>query len=213
MGKKIKKRKLAGLTLIETMIAIAIFVIGMEGFTALYSNAWRNNSYTLEMGQSSMAVSMGLNKMVNYIRGARQSDSGEYALKSASSNDLVLYSDYDKDNITERLHFYKDGQNILMGIRKPSGTLPKTYLSGDEGTITIAKNIVNTASEPIFYYFDKEFAGDSSDPPLSAPVNVSDVRIIKIHLKININPNRAPDNVEMQSFVEMRNLNDYDRIQ
>jgi hypothetical protein len=212
-NKKIKN-KLKGLTLVEMMVAIAIFTIGIGGFTLLFVNTWKNNSFTLEMGQSSAAVSQGLNKMAGYIRGARQSDNGSFPLGSANSNDLVLYSDYNKDGITERLHFYKNGQTVLMGVRNPSGTIPITYQSGDSQVITIANYIVNSASEPIFYYFDKDFAGDElTNPPLSVPANVADVRIIKIHLKVNINPNRAPDNIEMQSFVEIRNLNDYDHIQ
>jgi prepilin-type N-terminal cleavage/methylation domain-containing protein len=213
--KKIKNQKyFPGLTLLEMMMAIAIFSIGMAGFTALFSSAWRNNSFALEMGQASMSVSQGLNKMVGYIRGTRQADNGDFSLISANNNELVIYSDYNKDGITERLHFYKNGQDVLMGIRNPSGTMPVTYQSGDAQVVTIASHIVNSASEPIFYYFDKDFAGnESTDPALFTPADISEIRIVKIHLKININPNRAPDNIEMQSFVEMRNLNDYDRIQ
>lgn len=195
------------------LVAIAIFVIGIGGFTLLFSRTWRNNSYTLEMGQSSMAVSQGVSKMVNYIRGTRQADNGAYPIKSADDNDLVVYSDYDKDGTTERLHFYKSGQNILMGVTDPTSTMPKTYPASDQSVVTIANHIVNGANSPIFYYYDKNFGGDeNSDPALDTPVNVANIRLIKIHLSINIVPNRAPDNIEMQSFVEMRNLNDYDRI-
>jgi hypothetical protein len=47
---------------------------------------------------------------------------------------------------------------------------------------------------------------------MSTPVDVSEIKLVKIFLKINIDPNHAPDSIEMQSFVEIRNLNDYDRI-
>ena len=207
-AKKLKNK--AGLTLVETLVAIAIFAIGIEGFALLFSNAWRNNAYTLEMGQSSMAVSQGVNKMVNYIRGVRQADNGDYAVKSATNNDLVLYSDYDKDDVTERLHFYKSNQTIFMGVTDPTATMPKTYPAGDQQVIAIASRIVNTNAEPIFYYYDKDYAGGTTQLPLTMPVSAPSIRLLKIHLKININPNRAPDNIEMQSFVEMRNLNDYD---
>jgi len=202
------------MTLIEMMVAIFILLIGMEGFTILFAKTWKNNSYTLEMGRSSIAVSQGLNKMVNYIRGARQADNGAYPIKSASNNDLVIYSDYDKDGTTERLHFYKSGQNVFMGITVPGSTIPVTYQSGDQEVITIASSIVNTTAEPIFFYFDKNFGGnETTNPPLATPANASDIRLVKIHLKINIDPNNAPDNIEMQSYVETRNLNDYDRVQ
>lgn len=201
------------MTLIEMMVAIAILMIGMEGFTLLFSKAWRDNSYTLEMGRSSIIVSQGVSKIGNYIRGTRQADNGAYPVKSAGGNDLVIYSDYNKDGVTEKLHFYKSSQDIFMGVTLPSETIPVTYQAGDQETMLVAKSIVNSDSEPIFYYFDKNFGGnETANPPLSSPINISDIRLVKIHLKVNINPNRAPDNIEMQSFVEMRNLNDYDRI-
>lgn len=202
-----------GMTLIEVMMAIAIMLIGIEGFTILFVRTWDNNRYTLEMGQASMAVSQGVNKMVAYIRGVRQADNGAYPVKSADDNDFTVYGDYDKDGATERLHFYKNNQDILMGVRNPSAGMPITYASGDEETITIASNIVNTSSEPIFYYYNKDYPGDAVNNPLETPAAVANVRLIKIHLKINIDPNHAPDNIELQTFAEMRNLNDYDRIQ
>jgi prepilin-type N-terminal cleavage/methylation domain-containing protein len=208
-----KKQKIKGLTLIETLVAIAIFAIGMVGFSILLVNVWRNNSYTLEMGQSNLVISQGISKMVGYIRKARQGDDGSYPIKSAGNNDLVVYSDYNRDGITERLHFYYASGAVFMGVTAPSGNMPKVYPAGDQQIIVIATKIVNASNEPIFYYFNKNYPGDTANNPLLMPVDVSVVRLVEIHLKININPNRAPDNIEMQSFAEIRNLNDYDHIQ
>jgi prepilin-type N-terminal cleavage/methylation domain-containing protein len=208
----VKHKFKKGLTLVEMMVAIAIFAIGMGGFTLLFSRTWQINHYTLEMGQASMAASQGVSKMVNYIRGTRQADNGAYPIKSADDNDLVVYSDYDKDTITERLHFYKSGQNILMGATNPTSSMPRTYPAGDQQTIAIANYIINDSDTPIFYYYNKDYPGDAVNNPLSTPASISDIRLVRIYLKINITPNRAPDNIEMQSFVELRNLNDYDRL-
>jgi len=194
------------MTIVETLVAIAIFAIGIEGFALLFMRAWQSNSYTLEMGQSAMAVSQGVNKITGYIRGASQSDNGSYPVKSANDNDLILYSDYDKDDVIERLHFYKSGQSVLMGVREPTGTMPITYASGDESVITIASHIINDANNPIFEYYNQGYPGDTTNNPMITPASVSAVRMVKIHLYININPNRAPDNIEMQTFVELRNL-------
>lgn len=210
--KNTKYKKYSGLTLVETLVAIAIFTISIEGFTLLFAHTWKSNSYTLEMGQASMAVSQGVNKIANYVRGTRQADNGEYPVKSANDNDLVIYSDYDKDGATERLHFYKSGQNVLMGATNPTSGMPKTYPSGDQSTITVASYIVNDTDTPIFYYYNKDYPADADHNPLDTPAAVSDIRLVKIYLQININPGQSPDNIEMQSFVEMRNLNDYDRI-
>jgi prepilin-type N-terminal cleavage/methylation domain-containing protein len=198
-----------GMTLIEMIVAIGIFSIGMVGFTVLFSRTWQNNSYTLEMGQTSMAVSQGVSKIVNYVRGARQSDNGAYAIKSANDNDLVIYSDYDKDDITERLHIYLSNSTVFMGVTDPTSGMPKTYPSGDQETITLASRIVNNSTTPIFYYFNKDYPGDTVNNPLDTPASVSEIRLVKIYIQMNIDPNRAPDNIQLQSFAELRNLNDY----
>lgn len=209
---KLKKNQ-KGMTILEMLIAITIFVIGIEGFSILLINTWRSNSYTFEMGQSAMAVSQGVNKIVNYIRGARQGDNGAYPIVSAEENSLRIYSDYDKDGITERLHIYKSDQNILMGITNPGTSMPVTYPSGDQETVTIASSIVNETDDPVFSYYDKNYPIDTDNNPMSYPINIGNVRLIRIYLHINIDPNRAPDNIENQTFVEIRNLNDYNKIQ
>jgi hypothetical protein len=202
----------SGMSLMEMLIAIGIFTMGMAGFTALFIFSWHQNSYTMEMGQTSMAVSQGVNNLVGYLREVRQGDDGSYPVISADDNDLVVFGDYDKDGITERLHFYRSGSDIIMGIRKPTTGLPKTYLSGDAETKVIASSIVNDINTPIFAYYDSSYPEDSVNNPIATPATVPDVRLIRVDLHMNIDPNRPPDNVQIQSFVEIRNLNDHDRF-
>jgi len=208
MEKKIN----SGMTLIEALLAVSIFTIGIGGFSLLFVKSWQGNSYVYEMGQSSIAASQGVTEAVSYLRKARQGDDGSYPVKAAADNDLVVFSDYDKDGVTERLHFYKNGNQLIMGWRKPSGGLPKTYAAGDAETKIIAERVVNDASTPIFYYYNKDYPNDQTNNPVATPANVPDIRLIEILLKVNVDPNRAPDNIEISSFVEVRNLNDYDRV-
>lgn len=200
------------MTVIEMLVAIAIFVIGIEGFTLLFVRGWRANSYTFEMGQASFAVSQGVQEITKNLRKARQGDDGDYPLESVADNDLVFYANYDGDDATERLHIYKSADKIMLGITNPSAGMPKTYPAGDQETKTVAERIVNDAGTPIFSYYNKDYPADTISNPLTAPV-VSEVKLVKIYLQINIDPNHAPDNIEQQTFVEIRNLNDYDRIQ
>ncbi|MDQ1284554.1 MAG: hypothetical protein QG620_902 [Patescibacteria group bacterium] len=196
----------------ETLIAIAIFSLGMEGFTLLFTRSWRQNAYVLEMGQTAMAVSRGVNEMVKYIREVRQGDNGAYPVVSADDNDLVFFCDYDRDGAAERLHFYRSGSDIIMGIREPSASFPVTYAAGDQETRVIASRIVNEASNPIFAYYDSDYPEDSINNPIPTPAVAPNVRLVRITIHMNIDPNNAPDNVMIQSFAEMRNLNDHDRF-
>lgn len=200
------REKKRGVTIIEMMMAIFIFTMGIGGFSLLVSRVWNGNKYTMEMGQTSMAVSRGVNQMAGYIRSARQADDGSYPIQSIAGNDLVLFSNYDTDAATERLHFYKSGQDILLGITQPSESMPISYPPGDQQVVTLAERIVNDVDTPIFFYYDRAYAGVGD--ALVLPVDVSSIRLIKIYLHMNIDPNNAPDNIELQTFVGLRNLND-----
>jgi hypothetical protein len=210
MEKKKKFKK--AMTLVETIVAITLFMLGIQATILIFSRSWQSRSYSLEMGKASFMVSRSVSDVVQYLRRARQSDAGAFPLVSANDNDIVFYSDYDKDVTTERVHIYLSDGIIYMGIREPSATLPRTYASGDASTVQLAQHIVNTASDPVFSYYNKDYPGDVINNPVDVPADVSQIRLVKIFLKINIDPNKAPENINQESFVEIRNLNDYDRI-
>lgn len=197
-----------GITLIETLVAIAIFVLSMEGVTLLFLKNWQARSFIMEEGQSTLIVSRAMNEITGNLRKIQQSDSGEFPIKSGDEFDLVVFFDIDRDNVIEKVHYFLENQELKEGIAKPSGN-PATYSENDESVRVIAKNIVNTIDDPVFYYFNKNYPGDSANNPLATPVSVIDVRLIKIHLMINIDPVRAPNNVNLESFAQLRNINDY----
>jgi type II secretory pathway pseudopilin PulG len=207
-----KKQNYKGMTLVEVMVAITIFTLGIAGFTLLFKNAWQQNKYTLEMGQVSMAASQGVNQIVRYLREVRQSDNGAYPVVSANDNDLVVYCDFDRDGVTERIHLYRSGSDIILGVREPSSGFPITYASGDGTTKIIVSRVVNATGNPIFAYYDSSYPEDSVNNPIPTPATVPNVRLVRVTLHVNIDPNHAPDNVQIQSFAEMRNLNDHDRF-
>lgn len=201
-----------GLTLVETIVAIALFLLGTQATILIFSKTMQSKAYSLEMGKASFVVSRSISDVTQYLRRARQSDAGAYPIVSANDNDVVFYSDYDKDGVTERVHIYLSSGKIYLGVRNPTTNLPKTYSAGDAETFQLAENIVNTTSDPMFSYYNADYPADTTNNPVSTPADVSEVRLVKIFLKINIDPNKAPENIQQETFVELRNLNDYDRI-
>ena len=201
-----------GFTLVETLVAITLLLIGTAATVLLFSKTMQSKAYSLEMGRSAFVVSRSIGDLTQYLRRVRQSDAGTYPIVSADDNNLIIYSDYNKDGKTERLHVYLSNSKVYMGVRSPSATFPVTYSAGDETTIELADHIVNTASDSMFSYYNKDYPADTVNNPVTTPADVSEIRLIKIFLKINIDPNRAPDNIQQETFVELRNLNDYDRI-
>ena len=202
-----------GITLVETVVAISLLILGTQAAVMIFAKVVQNRAYSMEMGKASFIVSRSVGDISKYLRKARQSDSGAHPIVSADDNDIIFYSDYDKDGITERLHIYLNNGTVFMGIRNPSESFPVIYQSGDENIFELAKHIVNTESDPMFSYYNRDYPADTVNNPVETPADVSEIRLVKIFLKINIDPKNIPDNIQQETFIEIRNLNDYDRMQ
>lgn len=201
-----------GLSLVEMIIAIGIFVIGMVAFTLLFTRGWKNNAFIMEEGQASFAASRGVDSIVEELRRARQGDDGSYIIKSADSNDLIIYIDIDRDGATEKVHYFLDEANkkLKKGVAEPIAGDPITYPSGDDTVSDIASYVTNDSSHPIFYYYGKNYP--ASPDPIATPVSadqLQEIRLARVNILINMKPGSAPDNISFESLVELRNLNSY----
>jgi len=198
------------MSLVEMIVAIAIFSIGIAGFTTLFVNSWRSNSFIVEEGQTNQIATQAVDSIVKNLRKIRQSDSGDYPVKSGDGFNLTIYVDDDNDGFTERVHYFLNGQVLEKGVTKPTAASPPTYPTGDQTITTVANYVTNTGSQPIFYYYNKNYPGDTVNNPLttSPSLAVDQVKLVKIQLWVNIKPDTAPDNVNFESFVDLRNLNE-----
>lgn len=201
-----------GLTLIELIVAIGIMLIAMQGFTLLFLKSWDTNKFILEEGIASASVSHTVNKIIKELRGVRQADNGDFPVASGSDFDLKVYIDIDGDTVTERVHYFLDlnTDQMKIGVTKPTGSTPVTYPATDDTVTVLAKYIVNESNNPVFYYYNKNYPGDTTNNPLAVPVKVGDVRLIRVHLLLNIDPIHAPNNINIESFVDLRNLEKYE---
>jgi prepilin-type N-terminal cleavage/methylation domain-containing protein len=201
--------KKSGMTLVELMVAISIVLICMFGFSVFFARIWVSNHFILEEGQTSFIASRIVSETVKNLRKVRQPDNGEYPIRSCDEFNLVVFIDIDKDNITEKVHYFLENGQFKVGISDPSGS-PPVYPSGDQTVSVLTNYVVNTSAQPVFEYYNHDYPGDVVHNPIDTPVAaIEDVRLVKIHLYVNIDPMRAPDNVNIESFAEFRNLNDY----
>ncbi len=197
-----------GMTLVEMLISIAIVLIGMQGFAFLLLRSWDTNKFILEEGRASAAASHATEKVVSQLRSIRQGDDGDFPIESGSNFDLKVYLDIDKDGVTERVHYFLDltTDQLKVGIANPLATTPVTYPAGDDTVSVITNYVVNLNTDPVFYYYNNDYPGDTVNNPLATPVTVQNVRLIRVHLLVNIDPVHAPNNVNIESFADLRNL-------
>lgn len=205
----IRRKSVRGMSLVEMLMAIFILLIGLEGVSLLFVNSWKMNRFVLETGNASLMASRTVETIVRDIRRSRQADNGDYPVESGGDNDVQVYIDIDGDSVTERVHYYLLDGSIYRGVTEPNATLPVTYPNGDQTVTLLAEYISNTPADPVFSYYNEDYPSDVVNNPLVTPVSVQDVRLIRVHLLVNIDPVRAPNNINVESFAELRNLNNY----
>ncbi len=112
----------------------------------------------------------------------------------------------------EKVHYFLDlaTDQLKLGVSDPLATTPVTYPGGDSTVSVVANYVVNENSNPVFFYYNGDYPSDIINNPLTTPATVGMVRMIHVHLFVNINPVHAPDNINIESFVDLRNLNTYE---
>lgn len=192
-----------GFTLIEAIVAIAIFVLVMGVVSEFIYMSYRVKNYTFDQSQAIDEARKGVGTMVKEIRESRMGEDGAYVIEKVDDYEFVFYSDIDKDLSIEKVRYFIDGTSFKKSITEPTvvlllGDLPAQYLPENEKIIVLSQFVRN--SPPIFRYYD----GSMNELP--APARKKDTKIMRVYLVINIDPNRPPSDFILESEVQIRNL-------
>ncbi len=193
-----------GFTLIETLVALGIFLFVMIELGNFARSIFNYNSIIQNSSVAEDEAKQTLEKMASEMRSMYSSDTGSYAIGDAGTSTITFYSDINNDGKRERIRYFLSGTTLEKGITVSTGS-PLSYDSANE-TFSEAIHNVNNSQSPIFEYFDGNY--DGSEPPLSQPVNISSVRHIKITLNIVMNNFGATSSISFSTDVTPRNLKD-----
>jgi prepilin-type N-terminal cleavage/methylation domain-containing protein len=87
---------------------------------------------------------------------------------------------------------------LKKGVIKATGT-PPTYPLENEKVSVITAYVRN--APPIFEYFNEK--GEKIE---DFPARLINTKVMKVFLVVNVDPNRPPNEYQLQSFVQLRNL-------
>lgn len=194
-----------GMTLIEVLVAVAIFVMITLAVASFQSNVTIFNSYGRDSISSAQDARVILRTIVQELRPAKPGNNGAYPVAQAATSSITFFSDIDVDGLQEQVRYFISGTDLKKGVIKPTGS-PLAYNSNQETFSTLAYNIKNGTSTALFEYFDSSYNGTSS--PLSQPVSVNAVRLVRINLMIDADPRRSPIPRLYTSDATFRNLKD-----
>jgi len=200
MQKKIKKEN--GFALLETLFGLSIFILVAVALALFGRNIWIYGSFISTGLGDTHEVRTLLKRMSAEIRTASTAETGAYVINSASSSGFTFYSDIDDDGITERVRYFVENTDLKKGVLEPSGS-PFSYNPVNE-VVTIPLSGVTTSA--VFSYYDENYDGTSA--PLSSPISIPLVRLVKIAVSVDKDPNRAPTARVFSTQISIRNLKD-----
>ena len=187
------------MTLIETVVWIAITLSAMLAITTSVQYFYRTNAYTVEQAAAITSAQRGIESMVKTIREAAYASDGAYPIISLATSSISFYADIDDDPFIERLRFFIQGGALYRGVIDPSGD-PPVY-TNPEVISEISEYVRNNAQNvDAFQYYDLDgnLMTDFSD--------ILEVRFVETTVVVNINPNRMPNQFTLRSTAALRNL-------
>ncbi|NDB60026.1 type II secretion system protein, partial [bacterium] len=179
-----------GFTLVEIVIVVGILGMIMLVIGAFQRDVFVNSKFAQDSLSTTQDSRNILRMMVRELRTSSSGNDGSYPLISAATSTISFYSDVDADGLKDKVRYYIATSTLTKGLIKPTGS-PLTYVEANEVFSILAYNLRNSSSTPLFEYYDNAYAGTSS--PLTQPVVISNVRLIKINLMIDVDPNRSPN--------------------
>lgn len=193
-----------GFTLIEAIAAVGIFALLVGSLVAIFLFSWKAKTIIWEQLETQNEGRKIIQDFVNEIRTAAASSVGAYPIDTAQSQQIIFYSDTDKDTYRERIRYFMSSTTLKKGIIKPTGS-PPVYNPASEVITDVVHDISNGTSS-IFYYFDGDYTG--TEVPMTYPINIPNVRMVEISLKMDENPQLTPAPLRVESKAMLRSYKD-----
>lgn len=198
------KNKLTGFSLIEILVVIGIVILVGGAIATFQRDVIVHNSMIQSGAVAEDSMRSILRQMIGELRSASPAQTGAYLISSVATNTIIFFSDIDNDGLRERVRYFLSGGDLEKGVVEPTGQ-PYTYNLNNEQIRTIATDIINGTTS-IFSFFNSDYTGSSS--PLTDPIDISEIRLVKINFGIDPNPNRPLQAMWITSQVMIRNLKD-----
>ena len=195
-----------GFTILELIIALFIFTSVVVAAAAISVYYFRDSSFSFEEYRALSQAQTTVTTIAREIREARLGDNGAWPLVAADDTSFTFYSDVTGDGKTDRVRYFLSGTNLVKGIIEPTA-VPVTYPPGTEVTRTVTEN-VDVGASRIFTYYNGDWPDDQVNNPIAPANRLLNTRLVKLYVRINVNPGTGSAPYEMTTSVAIRTLKD-----
>jgi len=201
----IMKNTNRGFSLIEIIVVVSILGILILAISNFQLGVLNNNKYAFDSLTSAQDARVILGMMVRELRSTSPGNDGSFAISQAATNTITFFSDTTGSGVKDKIRYFVTANTLRRGQIKPTGS-PLSYVNANETITTLAYNIKNSTSTPLFEYYNSNYTG--TGPSLTIPVTTTNIRLVKINLMIDTDPNKSPIVRTYTSQVSLRNLKD-----
>lgn len=192
-------KKVAGFTLIETIVVVSITALVLVTLGSLISYFYKTNAYAIEQSTAVGQARRGVEDAMLYLREASYGSDGSYPIDSAATSSVTFYANTDNDPSVERVTYSLISGTFYRIVATPIGS-PLSYGGATLATSTISLPVTNGTSTPVFRYFN------SSGAELFTPIDVSEISSVMTTIVVDVNVNRAPVAFTLSGGATLRNL-------
>lgn len=170
-----------GFTLIEVMVAVLLFSIIGISLMALISSLLAGSSQQSRLLSGQDQARKLAAQITNELRNSQAGNDGSYQIESAGDQQLTFYSGLSFSNASDRIRYYLQNGKLYRGMTKYYNG---PYNTSTEQSLPVQDDVVNSSSTPVFLYYDGNYSGSSTQVSLPQPVNVTQVKFVKLNLQI-----------------------------
>jgi|SRR3989338_1365041 len=169
---------LTGFTLVELIISIAIFLVLIIGAANLLVSIIQNPKAQLAAMDNIDRARFVSSNFINEIRAAAY---GSYPLIEAENSEIIFYSPVGASSgNVNRIRYYVSGDTLYKAVIVPVNGI---YNLSSEVVTPVLTSLSN-GGDPLFYYYNGSYNGVANITPLSQPVNVVQVKFVKMNLTV-----------------------------
>lgn len=199
-----KSRQVHGMTLLEVVIVLSIYMLLMGAISASVISIYQTNGYTIAQSYEIDHARRGLQNFIKDAREMTYADDGTFPIAVMESNRFGFYSDVDRDDSVEYTVYQLATTTITKYVYAASGT-PPVYNMVTPASTEVLSEYVQNISQGVhtFRYYDTDGVEVTGAGAL-----LTDVRYIEARIIVNIDPNRSPGEFLLHTGVAPRNLKD-----
>jgi len=199
INRQIKMNWQSGMTLMEMVVTISVYVILSFAIFNSIVNFYQMNSYVIFQSNEIEFARRGLQTWTADARSMNFADDGTFPVVISDAYQVGFFTDEENDSSVEYVEYSLVGTTLYKKIYKASGYPPAYDFTNPIRTEILSEYVRNLEKgEVVFKYFDE--AGNET-------AFLTDIRYLEMSIIVNVEPARSPDGFTLRSGTTPRNLN------